>query len=142
MSIRILLADPHTVSLATLRRLLEDQEDIEVVGQARDRHAAVELTRQLAPEIVLMDADIAVPSGMDAVQQIHQEAAGVKIIILSVDPTHPLVQETFQAGASGYLVKDGDPQELLPAIRIVAEGGTYISDELRGNSAEHEANNA
>jgi len=141
MSIRILLADSHAICLVALSRFLQDQEDIEVVGQARDSHTAVELTRQLAPEIVLMDADTAILPGMDAVRQIHGELAGVKIIILSVDPICPPVQETFKAGASGYLVKNGDPRELLAAIRTVAEGGTYVSDELRGNSAGHEADN-
>jgi DNA-binding NarL/FixJ family response regulator len=142
MSIRILLADSHTICLVAWSKFLQGQENIEVVGQARDGHAAVELVRQLAPEIVLMDADTAIPRGMEVVRQIHRELTGVKIIILSVDPVQPPVQETLQAGASGYLVKNGDPRELLTAIRTVAEGGTYISDELRGNSAGHETHDA
>jgi DNA-binding NarL/FixJ family response regulator len=132
MRIRILLADSHTVSLVTLSRFLQDREDIEVVGQAKDGHTAVELTRQLIPDIVIMDADTAILPGVDAVRQIHRDQPGVRILIMSVDPVPPRVREAFKAGASGYLLKDCDPETLLTALRTVSDGGMYVSPDVHG----------
>jgi two-component system invasion response regulator UvrY len=129
MGIRILLADSHPAILTTLSRFLCSREDVEVVGQANTGPAAVELSRQLKPDIVLMDVDASVLPGMDAVRQIHREQPGVKIILWSIDPWPPRLRETVKAAASGYLLKDCDPETLLTAIRTVAAGGTYVSPE-------------
>jgi len=127
MGIRILLADSHPAFLTTVSRFLQGQEDIEVVGQASTRPAAVELTRQLKPDIVLMDVDTAVPPNMDVVRQIHREQPGVKIILWSIDPLPPRVCEALQTAVSGYLLKGCEPEILLTAIRTVAAGGKHVS---------------
>ena len=130
MGIRILLADSHPAFLTTLSRFLQGQEDIELVGQAKDGCTAVELTRQLVPDIVLVDVDTSILPGIDAVRQIHRDQPGVRILILSMDPVLPRARETVKAAARGCLLKDCDPQELLTAIRAVAEGGTYVSPDV------------
>ena len=129
MRLRLLLADSHTAFLTALSRFLSAHEDIEVVGQASTGPAAVELTRQSNPNIVLMDVDTAVPPNMDVVRQIRREQPSVKIILWSIDPWPPRLRETVKAAASGYLLKDCDPETLLTAIRTVAAGGTYVSPE-------------
>ena len=123
MRLRLLLADSHTAFLTALSRFLCAQEDIEVVGQAGTGPAAVELTCQLNPNIVLMDVDTAVPPSMDVVRQIHREQPGVKIILWSIDPLPPRVCEALQTAVSGYLLKGCEPEILLTAIRTVAAGG-------------------
>ena len=130
MGIRILLADSHPAFLTTVSRFLQGQEDIEVVGEASTGPAAVELTRQLMPDIVLMDVDASVLPGMDAVRQIHREQPGVRILLWSMDPVPPRARETVKAAASGYLLKDCDPEMLLAAIRTVAAGGKYVSPDV------------
>ena len=141
MRIRILLADCHPAFLTTLSRFLCAHEDIEVVGQASTGPAAVELTCQLNPNIVLMDVDTAVPPSMDVVRQIHREQPGVKIILWSIDPLPPRVCEVLQTAVSGYLVKGCDPETLLAAIRTVADGGTYASpDVIRGQQSNSQEN--
>ena len=129
MRIRILLADSHPAFLTTLSRFLQGQEDIELVGQAKDGCTAVELTRQLVPDIVLMDGDASVLPGMEAVRQIRQEQPGVKIILWSFDPLPPRVWETLKTTVSGYVVKGCNPEMLLAAIRTVAAGGRYVSPD-------------
>jgi len=128
MRIRILLADSHPAFLTALSRCLRDQEDIEVIGQAKDG-GAVELTQQLTPDIVLMDIDTSVPASVNAGRQIHRDQPDIKIIVLSVDPVPLHVRQMFKAAASGYLLKDCEPERLLAAIRTVAQGGTYVSLE-------------
>jgi DNA-binding NarL/FixJ family response regulator len=130
MRIRILLADSHPAFLTTLSRFLCAQKDIEVVGQASTGPAAVELTRQSNPNIVLMDVDTAVPPSMDVVRRIHREQPGVKIIFWSIDPLPPRVCEALQTAVSGYLLKGCDPETLLTAIQAVAAGGRYMSPDV------------
>jgi len=133
MRIRILLADDHTIVLEGLRRFLQGQEDIEVVGQAKDGRTAVELTRQLAPDVVIMDISMPILNGIDATRQIHKDQPCVRIIVLSMYPANVHVREMFAVGACGYLLKDCDYQEVLAAIRTVAEGGTYVSANVNSS---------
>jgi len=130
MRIRILLADSHPAFLPSLSRFFRDQQDVEVMGQANTGPAAVELTRQLKPDIVLMDIDILGLPSMGAVRQIHRDQPGVKIILWSIDPLPPRVRETLKTTVSGYLLKDCDPEMLLAAIRTATAGGTYVSPEV------------
>ncbi len=130
MSIRILLADDHTIVLQGLSRFLREQEDMEVVGQAKDGLAAVELARELSPDIVIMDISMPGLSGVEATRQIHDEKPDIKIIGLSMHAAKRYVQEMYKAGARGYLLKDCDFDELMAAIRAVAGGGTYFAGEF------------
>jgi DNA-binding NarL/FixJ family response regulator len=130
MSIRILLADDHTIVLQGLSRFLREQEDMEVVGQAKDGLATVELARELAPDIIIMDISMPGLSGLEATRQIHNEKPDIKIIGLSMHAAKRYVQEMYRAGARGYLLKDCDFDELTAAIRAVAAGGTYFTGEF------------
>lgn len=130
MSIRILLADDHTIVLQGLSRFLREQQDMEVVGQAKDGLATVALARELTPDIVIMDISMPGLSGVEATRQIHTEKPEIKIIGLSMHAAKRYVQEMYRAGASGYLLKDCDFDELVTAIHTVAGGGTYFAGEF------------
>jgi DNA-binding NarL/FixJ family response regulator len=130
MSIRILLADDHTIVLQGLSRFLREQADLEVVGQAKDGLATVALARELTPDVIIMDISMPGLSGIEATRQIHREKPGIKIVGLSMHAAKRYVQEMYRAGASGYLLKDCDFDELVAAIHTVADGGTYFAGEF------------
>jgi len=131
MSIRILLADDHTIVLQGLSRFLQEQEGMEVVGQAKDGLMAVALTRELKPDLVIMDISMPGLSGIEATRQICQENPGAKVIGLSMHAAKRYVQEMSKAGACGYLLKDCDFDELVGAIRTVAGGGVHFAAEFQ-----------
>jgi len=139
MSIRILLADDHTIVLQGLSRFLREQEGIEVVGQAKDGLTIVELARDLTPDIIIMDISMPGLSGIEATRRIHSEKPGIKIIGLSMHAAKRYVQEMYRAGARGYLLKDCDFDELVTAIQTVAAGGTYFAGEFAGIAAQEAA---
>jgi two-component system response regulator DegU len=137
MAIRILLADDHKMIREGLKRFLEGQEGVEVVGEATDGVTAVELTEQLHPDIVVMDVSMPpVLSGLEATRWICGRWPAVKVIALSMHKHKPYVEEMFKAGARGYLLKDADYDELLTAIQTIAEGGTYVSPGVEGQPVE------
>src|SRR5512146_224045 len=130
MGTRILLADDHTIVLQGLSRFLREQEDMDVVGQAKDGPTTVELARELTPDVVIMDISMPGLSGVEATRLIHREKPDIKIIGLSMHAAKRYVQEMYKAGARGYLLKDCDFDELIEAIHRVAGGGTYFAGEL------------
>ena len=138
MSIRILLAGSHVAIWEGLSRFLQGQADLEIVGQARDGRTAVELTRRLVPDIVLMDIEMPTLDGLDALREIHREQRGVRIIFLSSHTAAPYVWQTLKAGASGCLPEDCDYQTLLAAIRAVADGGTYVDPDMNYRPQENQ----
>ncbi len=130
MSIRIILADDHTIVLQGLSRYLQTQDGLEVVGQAKDGQATVDLARQLDPDVVVMDISMPILNGIEATRTIHEEKPDVKVIGLSMHSSKRYIREMRDAGASGYLLKDCDFDELIEAIRTVAEGGTYFDPRI------------
>lgn len=130
MSIRILLADDHTIVLQGLSRFLQVQEGLEVVGQAKDGQTTVALTRDVNPDIVIMDISMPGLNGIEATRLIHQEKPDVKVIGLSMHASKRYIKEMREAGASGYLLKDCDFDELIAAIHAVADGGTYFDPRI------------
>jgi len=131
MSIRILLADDHTIVLQGLSRFLQEQEGMDVVGQAKDGPTAVTLARELKPDVVIMDVSMPGLNGIEATRQIRGENPDVRIIGLSMHAAKRYVQEMCKAGARGYLLKDCDFDELTGAIQRVADGGVYFAAEFR-----------
>ena len=127
MAIRIIVADDHTLIREALSTFLDQQEDMEVVGQAADGDAALELTSRLLPDIIVMDVSMPpVLSGLEATRWICATLPNVKVIALSMYASRRYIVEMLKAGACGYLLKDGDFDELLTAIRAVVAGKTYV----------------
>ncbi len=132
MSIKILLADDHQITRQGLKALLEKQSDMEVIGEAEQGREAVTLTRQLSPQIVIMDVSMPDLNGMEAAKQITNERPDIKIIALSMHSDSLFVTEMLKSGASGYLLKDCAFEELVQAIRTVNSGKTYLSPSISG----------
>jgi DNA-binding NarL/FixJ family response regulator len=130
MSIRIVLADDHTIVRDGLSQAFQQEDDMEIVGQAGDGHAAVELARELRPDIVVMDINMPTLNGIEATREIQREAPGVKVIALSMHSAKPCIKEIYRAGAFAYLVKNCGFDELARAVRTVAEGKTYVSPSI------------
>ncbi|MEW6051714.1 MAG: response regulator transcription factor [Candidatus Zixiibacteriota bacterium] len=127
MKLKILLADDHRLFRDGLRTLLIQQSDMEVVGDAVDGPDAVVKTREIRPDILLMDISMPELNGIEATRKILAENAGIKIIILSMHADQRFVAESLRAGAMGYVLKDSAIDELLAAIRTVARNQRYLS---------------
>jgi len=132
MSIRILLADNERLLRQLLRNMLQEQPDMEVVGEAGDGREALELVRQLTPDIVVMDVTMPNLNGIDATRQINREFPKVKVTALSVHSNTMFVVDMLKAGALGYVLKDSLFDELAESIRTVNSGGKYLSPKIAG----------
>jgi len=129
-SIRIILADDHTIVRHGLSKLLQQEKDIEVIAQAKDGHSTVELVKEMSPDVVVMDIGMPDLNGIDATRQIIRESPKVKVIGLSMHSGRKFVAEMLKAGASGYLLKDCAVEELTVAIKAVMAGKTYLSPAI------------
>jgi DNA-binding NarL/FixJ family response regulator len=130
--IRVLLADDQGLVRAGFRALLDAEEDVDVAGEARDGREAVELTRSLRPDVVLMDIRMPGLDGLAATREIAADRAlaGVRIVILTTFEIDDYVFEALRAGASGFLVKDTEPVDLIAAVRLVAGGEALLSPSV------------
>ncbi len=122
--IRVLVADDHRLVRQGIRLLLEKAEDIQVVGEAKDGREAVEVASRLAPDIILMDADMPNMDGLSATKMISSLNIGTRVIILSMFSDDYLVRKAEESGAKAYIMKKSDRDELIAAIRAVYEKGT------------------
>ena len=130
MCIRVLLADDHRIMREGLRSLLEQQPDIEVIAEAENGRTAVQLVRELSPDVVIMDIAMPDLNGIGAAHQIIAEGCGVKVVALSMHSDRRFVARMFRAGASGYLLKDCAFEELARAVRTVAADEFYLSPKI------------
>lgn len=128
--IRVLLADDHSLFREGLRSLLEDQEDIEIVGEAEDGLEATRLVPKLKPTVVLMDINMPVIDGVEATGMILKRNDEVGIIILTMYPQDEYVFQALKAGAKAYLLKDTRSKKLLEVIRAVHRGQAVISTDM------------
>ncbi len=131
-TINIIVADDHKIMREGLCSLLAKQPHIEVVAEAENGRKAVQLALEKQPAIVIMDISMPDLNGIEATRQIVAELPETKIIALSMHSDKRFVVEMFQAGASGFLLKDCAYQELALAINIVAANQTYLSPEIAG----------
>ncbi|MFE0733599.1 response regulator [Streptomyces sp. NPDC058855] len=127
--IRVVLADDQTLVRAGFRSILSGEEDIEVVGEAGDGEQAVALARELRPDVVLMDIRMPVLDGLAATGRITSDGdlGEVRVVVLTTFDADDHVYGALRAGASGFLVKDTEPMELLHAVRVVARGDALIA---------------
>lgn len=128
--IRILLADDHTVVTQGLRLLLQDVQDIAIVGEVRNSQEALEMLAGNGADIVLMDIEMPVMDGIKCTALMQQRFPDAKVIAISIYADYPHVQAMIKAGAKGYLLKNCGKKELEESIRKVHGGGTFFSDDL------------
>ena len=130
--IRILVVDDHALLRAGFRALLDHEEDMTVVAEAADGEEAFELARQTRPDVVLMDVSMPGVNGLEATRRILADEAqtGVRVLILTTFETDEIIHEGLRSGASGFLLKDTDPDELVRAVRVVAAGEALLSPSV------------
>ena len=124
--IRILIVDDHPIVRQGLAAVLEQEEDLSVVGEAGNGLEAVARARELAPNIILMDLQMPEMDGVEAIEQIIGEGLDTGIIILTTYDTDDYIFHGLEAGARGYLLKDSPPEDVLKAIRTVYQGESLI----------------
>jgi DNA-binding NarL/FixJ family response regulator len=127
----VLLADDHRILTDVLANLL--RKDFELLGIAHDGQMMVELTRQHRPDVLIADISMPLLNGIDAARIIRKEVPSTRIVFLTMHSDAPIVEEAFNAGAAGFLVKLSNTEELLEAVHTVARGETYITPIVAGD---------
>jgi DNA-binding NarL/FixJ family response regulator len=127
VTIRVLVADDQSMVRAGFRMLLADEQNIEVVAEAENGREAVEKTARFNPDVILMDIRMPELDGLQATRRILAEDSGARILILTTFDLDEYVYEALRAGASGFVLKDDSPEQLLAAIRTVAAGDALLS---------------
>ena len=127
----VLLADDHRILTDVLANVL--RKDFELVGTAHDGKMMVELTRKLRPDVLIADISMPLLNGIDAARIIHKEVPSTRIVFITMHSDAPIVEEAFNAGAAGFLVKLSNIEELLEAVHTVARGETYITPIVAGD---------
>jgi DNA-binding NarL/FixJ family response regulator len=142
VSIRVVLVDDQNLVRAGFRSLLERSDDIEVVGEAPDGAAAVQMVLDEAPDVVLMDIRMPVMDGLEATRRILGDGGhqGTRVIVLTTFEQDEYVFEALRAGASGFLLKDVDPDDLRAAVRIVHGGDALLSPSVTRRIIERFSN--
>ena len=128
--VRVLIVDDHAVVRAGIRLLLEQEPDIEPVGEAGTGREAVFQARSLKPDVILMDVVMPDQTGLEVLPTLLHEQPEVKVMLLSMQDDPRYVREAFEAGASGYVLKEAADADVVAAIREVAAGGHYVHPEL------------
>jgi DNA-binding NarL/FixJ family response regulator len=144
MSVRVLLADDQALVRAGFRMILDAEDDLEVVGEATDGLEAVEQARLLKPDVVLMDIRMPELDGIEATRRIVDAAAGspVRVLMLTTFDLNEYVYEALRAGASGFLLKDVPPEQLVAGIRVVAQGEALLAPSITKRLIQEFANAA
>jgi two-component system response regulator NreC len=133
--IKLLIADDHAILRHGLRRILEAESDMAVIGEAATGMDAVKRAKQLKPDVVIMDISMPEQDGIESMRQIVKTQTA-RVLILSVHLEHHVISEAVSAGAAGYLAKDSLDHELVAAIRTVVHGGTVFSSNVSRRLAE------
>lgn len=132
MSIRVVIADDQPLIRMGLRTLIGSEDDLELVGEAEDGRQAVDLVRRVRPDVVLMDVRMPRLDGIAALRAItaDPDLSGVKVVVLTTFELDEYVFDALQAGASGFLIKDSEPSDMLRAVRLVAAGESLLSPSV------------
>jgi DNA-binding NarL/FixJ family response regulator len=130
VTIRVLIADDQALMRGGFRLILEAQDDIEVVGEAIDGRDAVEQYRRLGPDVVVMDVRMPAMDGIEATRRLTAGETPARVLILTTFDLDAYVYEALRAGASGFLLKDRPPEELVAAVRVVASGDALLAPSV------------
>lgn len=130
MNTRILLVDDHAVVRSGLRMLLENEHDIEIIGEASSAHEAIDTALRVKPNVILMDIGLPDLSGIDATREIKKRCPEASVVALTIHEDEEYFFKMLEAGATGYVPKRAAPEELLTAIRAAAMGQVYLYPSL------------
>lgn len=128
--IKVLIADDHAIVRSGMRRMLEEQEDIQIVGEAGDGHETIQKVRETAPDVLLLDISMPGMDGLDVTKQLKAVDPGVRILILTIHAEEQYAPRLMKAGAKGYVTKHVTPDELIRAIHVVHSGRRFLSPTL------------
>lgn len=128
--IKVMIADDHSLMRKGLQQILEMENDIKVIAQAKDGQEAVEVGLITAPDIILMDINMPVKNGMQAIKELKERGCTSQIIVLTIHDDREYLLKSIKAGASGYVMKDAESDHLIEAIRDVYSGQTYIQPNI------------
>jgi two-component system response regulator NreC len=134
--LRILLADDHAILRQGLRLLIDSQLDMTVVGEAADGDAVVAQAEALHPDVVVIDISMPGTNGLTATRTLKQRHPGLVVLVLTRHEEDTYLQELLRAGASGYVLKQSPPPQLLQAIRVVGAGGIYLDPAITARVAD------
>jgi len=128
--IRVMIADDHSLMRKGLQQILELEDDIKVIAQAKDGQEAVELGLATAPDIILMDINMPIKNGLQAIRELKERGCSAQIIVLTIHEDREYLLKSVKAGASGYVMKDAESDHLIEAIRDVYNGQTYVQPNI------------
>jgi two-component system response regulator NreC len=128
--IQILICDDHTLFVEGIKAMLRGETSMEVIGEARGGRQAVELVKQLKPDVILMDVSMPDMTGFDATRRVQELDPGAKVLMLTMHDEEELVARCLEAGAAGYIIKDAPASQLLYAIETVHKGERYLSPNV------------
>jgi two-component system response regulator NreC len=137
--ISAVVVDDHAVVRSGIKLLLDREEDIEVVGEAGNAKDAIFRARALKPDVILLDVVMPGESGIDVLPKLLKESPGTKVLVLSMQDDPRYVREAFAAGAAGYVLKEAADEEVVAAVREIAEGGRYVHPTLGARLVAAEA---
>jgi DNA-binding NarL/FixJ family response regulator len=140
--ITVLLVDDHSLVRRGFRRMLEDEPDMDVVGEAGDGEESIKLVKKLKPQVVVMDCALPGMNGLQATRQIIEDSPDTAVLMLSMHSENTWVRQAIDAGAKGYVLKDALDLELSAAIRMVAAGETVFDPKVEQRSALRGERNA
>jgi len=130
MTYRILIADDHDIIREGIKNILRKYSEYEIVGEASDGEEALERTIELKPDILLLDITMPKKSGLDILDQVRHGSKNTKILIISVHKANAYIMRALKSGVKGYLNKENAADDLIPALRKIAAGQVYLSDEV------------
>jgi len=128
--IKVLIADDHSMVRQGLKQILELEDDIKVIAQASNGEEAIKIAKQYKPDVILMDINMPVMNGLQAIKELKKESADFKIIVLTIHQDREYLVKTVQMGAEGYILKDAEASVLIDAIRTVYKGESYIQPNM------------